>query len=85
MLDVAVAYNRYKFIGEEFLTWLWFLIDTGQKRLKSIDNEIDGLEVGALRIPGLKRWTTSGHGPTCTFQESRAPGGDSLRTGARWV
>jgi hypothetical protein len=46
MLDVAVAYNRYKFIGEEFLTWLWFLIDTSQKRLKSIDNEIDGLEIG---------------------------------------
>ena len=46
MLDVAVAYNRYKFIGEEFLTWLWFLIDTSQERLKSIDNEIDGLEIG---------------------------------------
>lgn len=46
MLDVAVAYNRYKFIGEEFLTWLWYLIDTGQKRLKSIDKEIDGLEIG---------------------------------------
>ena len=46
MLDVAVAYNRYKFIGEEFLTWLWFLIDTSQRRLKSIDGDIDGLEVG---------------------------------------
>ena len=46
MLDVAVAYSRYKFIGEEFLTWLWFLIDTSQKRLKSFDNEIDGLEIG---------------------------------------
>jgi hypothetical protein len=46
MLDLAVAYNRYKFIGEEFLTWLWFLTDTRQKRLKSIDNEIDRLEIG---------------------------------------
>ena len=27
MLDVAVAYNRFKFLGEEFLTWLWFVID----------------------------------------------------------
>ncbi|OQX62179.1 MAG: hypothetical protein B5M56_07210 [Desulfococcus sp. 4484_241] len=29
MLDVSVAYNRYKFLGCEFLTWLWFLTETG--------------------------------------------------------
>ena len=46
MLDVAVAYNRYKFIGEEYLTWLWYIIDTSQNRLKSIDHEIDSLEIG---------------------------------------
>ncbi len=46
MLDVAVAYNRYKFIGEEFLTWLWYIIDNSQNRLKSINNEIDSLEIG---------------------------------------
>jgi hypothetical protein len=27
MLDVSVSYNRYKFLGCEYLTWLWFLID----------------------------------------------------------
>jgi hypothetical protein len=27
MLDIAVAYNRYKFLGQEFLTWLWWAID----------------------------------------------------------
>lgn len=27
MLDIAVAYNRYKFIGYEFLTWLWFAME----------------------------------------------------------
>jgi hypothetical protein len=27
MLDVSVSYNRYKFIGHEFLTWLWYRID----------------------------------------------------------
>ena len=46
MLDVAVAYNRYKFIGEEFLTWLWYIIDTSQNRLKAFDNEIEYLEIG---------------------------------------
>lgn len=27
MLDVSVSYNRFNFLGFEFLTWLWFLID----------------------------------------------------------
>ncbi len=46
MLDVAVAYNRYKFFGEEFLTWFWFLIDTHQGMLETIDNDFDSLEIG---------------------------------------
>lgn len=33
MLDVAVAYNRYRFLGSEFLTWLWFMIDTAPDQL----------------------------------------------------
>ncbi len=33
MLDIAVAYNQYKFLGHEFLTWLWFAIDTSQDDL----------------------------------------------------
>ena len=28
MLDSAAAYSRYKFLGYEFLTWLWFVIET---------------------------------------------------------
>lgn len=27
MMDVAIAYNRYKFLGHEFLTWLWYMIE----------------------------------------------------------
>lgn len=27
MLDVAVAYNKYKFLGNDFLTWIWFSIE----------------------------------------------------------
>lgn len=30
MLDVSVSYNRYKFLGHEFLTWLWYMIETDQ-------------------------------------------------------
>jgi hypothetical protein len=46
MLDVAVAYNRYKFIGNEFLTWLWFTIDTDLPFLKSVDETMTSLNIG---------------------------------------
>ena len=46
MLDVAVAYNRYKFLGEEFLTWLWFVIEKDQKFINDFDQDFVGLEVG---------------------------------------
>jgi len=46
MLDVAVAYNRYKFLGEEFLTWLWFIIENNQVLLKEFDPDFVALEIG---------------------------------------
>jgi len=46
MIDVAVAYNRFKFIGNEFLTWLWFVIDTNQSYLKTVDETITSLYLG---------------------------------------
>ncbi|MBU1168809.1 MAG: hypothetical protein KKD44_04505 [Proteobacteria bacterium] len=30
MLDIAVSYNKYKFLGHEFLTWLWYVIARDQ-------------------------------------------------------
>lgn len=46
MLDIAVAYNRYKFIGNEFLTWLWFTIDTDQAFFKTVDETIVSFNIG---------------------------------------
>lgn len=46
MLDVAVAYNRYKFLGDEFLTWLWCAIETDQNLMKKFDPDFTALEVG---------------------------------------
>ena len=46
MLDVAIAYNRYKFIGNEFLTWLWFTIDTNQHLFKTVDETLTSLYLG---------------------------------------
>jgi hypothetical protein len=45
MLDVSVSYNRYKFLGYEFLTWLWFLLDTDKNIPVKIQNDIVSLKV----------------------------------------
>jgi hypothetical protein len=46
MLDIAVAYNRYKFLGNEFLTWLWFTIDTNPSFFHTLDESIISLNIG---------------------------------------
>jgi hypothetical protein len=46
MLDVAVAYNRYQFLGNEFLTWLWFTIDTKPSFFQTVDASIVSLDIG---------------------------------------
>lgn len=33
MLDIAVSYNRYQFLGNEFLTWLWYIIENDREKL----------------------------------------------------
>jgi len=38
MLDLAIAYTRYRFLGNEFLTWLWYLIENG-KAVSLLDSE----------------------------------------------
>jgi hypothetical protein len=46
MLDLTVAYNRYRFLGDEFLTWLWFLVETDQGAFRTIDPDCTALEIG---------------------------------------
>ncbi|MDL2320985.1 hypothetical protein LJC47_01375 [Desulfosarcina sp. OttesenSCG-928-B08] len=46
MLDVAVAYNRYKFLGNEFLTWLWFTLDVHPELFKPLDETLVSLSIG---------------------------------------
>jgi hypothetical protein len=36
MLDVSVSYNRFRFMGNEFLTWLWFLMERDPDGLRNI-------------------------------------------------
>ena len=46
MLDVSVSYNRYKFIGHEFLTWPWFTIENEPEELQSVAKDLDSLTLG---------------------------------------
>lgn len=46
MLDIAVAYNRYAYLGNEFLTWLWFVIENDIQIAHQCDPEFVDLDVG---------------------------------------
>lgn len=39
MLDISVAYNRYKFLGNEFLSWLWYVIEHEPDRLNAVTDD----------------------------------------------
>lgn len=59
MLDVAVAYNRYQFLGNEFLTWLWYIIESNPDRLRKSDPGLAALELGnRLVLQNHTRQTT---------------------------
>ena len=46
MLDIGLAYNRYKFIGHEFLTWLWFIIEAAPQEIKAMEISPFELDIG---------------------------------------
>jgi hypothetical protein len=46
MMDVAVSYNRYKFLGNEFLTWLWYMIENETDEMVILGAESASLVIG---------------------------------------
>jgi hypothetical protein len=46
MLDIAVAYNRFKFLGDEFLTWLWFVVEQDPAILRNADPDLSSFKIG---------------------------------------
>ena len=46
MLDVAVAFSRYRFLGPEFLTWLWYAIEREPDVIKAAAMSRGSLTVG---------------------------------------
>ena len=55
MLDIAVAYNRYRFLGNEFLTWIWYTIENDEETVRRCDAEALSLDVGN-RMVFEHRW-----------------------------
>lgn len=47
MPDVYTSFEQHKFLGCEFLTWLWFLIANDQDQLKDSDREPISLDIGS--------------------------------------
>ena len=51
MMDLSVAYHRYIFLGQEFLTWLWFAMDRKGSELREVlDESRESLEIGSRVI-----------------------------------
>jgi hypothetical protein len=46
MLDVSVSYERYRFLGPEFLTWLWYACEDDSEGLRVSDRQGLALSVG---------------------------------------
>lgn len=46
MLDISIAYNRYKYVGHEFLTWLWFVIENEPESIRDETGKPVSLDMG---------------------------------------
>lgn len=46
MLDISVAYNKYKFVGYEFLTWFWYVIENEPGQLEEAVKEKISFSLG---------------------------------------
>lgn len=78
MLDIAVAYSRFQFIGEEFLTWLWYVIDNDFQLLRQLDKDLAALEIGN-RMVVVNRRNRDG-GETVTIRGDHASMDEGLLT-----
>ena len=85
MLDIAVSYNKYKFFGNEFLTWLWYIIDSDENlnELIEIKKKSIALEIGnsivlenSLNDDSIEKISIKGN--DAGFEEGRT----ALRKGA---
>jgi len=76
MLDVALAYRRYQFLGEEFLTWVWYLIEKEPDCLPRIDKQLSALEIGRRMVLVNRR--SGDNDETVTIKGEHADMGEGL-------
>ena len=50
MLDISVGYNKYIFLGNDFLTWIWFVIEKGRETGQNLSELIESKEPVTLEI-----------------------------------
>ncbi|MFO7885266.1 MAG: hypothetical protein R6U68_10615 [Desulfobacteraceae bacterium] len=43
MLDISISYDKYKFLGNEFLTWLWYVIENNINISELIENKTENI------------------------------------------
>ena len=58
MIDIATAYGKYKFLGYEFLTWLWFCIENDPGLLVAMDHGVQRIHIDSrivLENPAMDR------------------------------
>ena len=82
MLDVAVSYNRYKFLGYEFLTWLWYVMENQPEILKQAAPDLVSLQVGNRIVLEKNRNNTSESITIIGDQAGLEEGTLALRKGA---
>lgn len=46
MLDIAVAFNRFRFLGNEFLTWIWYLIENDPDKITDSQDHLIPFTIG---------------------------------------
>ena len=60
MLDISIAYNRYKYLGHEFLTWLWFIMENEPRSFKDEQGQaVVDLILDSAGQKGTGKWTVS--------------------------
>ena len=73
MLDVAVGYNKFSFLGNEFLTWLWYMTQYEEESLQKIGASFTEISVGQRIVfenhdeNSLEKITIKGNEPS--FEE----------------
>ena len=57
-IDIATAYSKYKFLGYEFLTWLWFVMENDPSLLAAPDQGVNAVNIShrmVLENPTMDR------------------------------